>query len=89
VDPRGLGEMDRRLLEALLRHRGQPVGLKTLAVVVGEEESTIEDVYEPFLIQAGYVAKTPRGRVPTEKALEDYGDGQPLPPGQRGLFKDG
>ena len=88
VDPRGLGEMDRRILEALLRNRGQPVGLKTIAVIVGEEESTIEEVYEPFLIQAGYVEKTPRGRVPTEKTFTDYGEGLPPPPGQRGLFKD-
>jgi Holliday junction DNA helicase RuvB len=87
VDPRGLGEMDRRILDALLRNRGQPVGLKTIAVIVGEEESTIEEVYEPFLIQAGYVEKTPRGRVPTEKAFADYGGGLPPPPGQRGLFK--
>lgn len=88
VDPRGLGEMDRRILDALLRNRGQPVGLKTIAVIVGEEESTIEEVYEPFLIQAGYVEKTPRGRVPTEKTFADYGEGLPPPPGQRGLFKD-
>ncbi len=62
VDERGLTDMDRRLLDTLRRHRGQPVGLKTLAVTVGETEDTLENVYEPFLIREGYVAKTPQGR---------------------------
>lgn len=75
VDARGLGHMDRRILHAILRLRGQPVGVKTIAVTVGEEEGTIEDVYEPYLIQAGYIEKTPRGRVPTEAAFKDYGEG--------------
>jgi Holliday junction DNA helicase RuvB len=65
--------MDRRILETLLRSGGSPVGLKTVSVTVGEEDDTIEDVYEPFLIQSGYIEKTPRGRVATKLALERYG----------------
>jgi len=85
VDERGLGDMDRRILQTILRLRGQPVGLKTIAVTVGEEETTIEDVYEPYLIQLGYIEKTPRGRIPTEAALREYGTNLPRA-GQGGLF---
>jgi len=73
VDERGFGEMDRRILCTVLRAGGNPVGLKTIAVTVGEEEDTIEEVYEPYLIQAGYLEKTPRGRVVTKAAVRDYG----------------
>jgi len=73
VDERGMGPMDRRILETVMRSGGTPVGLKTIAVTVGEEEDTIEEVYEPFLIQAGYIEKTPRGRVPTQATFKDYG----------------
>jgi len=63
VDERGLDEMDRRLLTALItKYQGGPVGLGTLAVVVGEEPATLEDVYEPFLIQEGFLKRTARGR---------------------------
>ncbi|MCC8109677.1 MAG: Holliday junction branch migration DNA helicase RuvB [Planctomycetes bacterium] len=62
VDANGLTEMDRRLLETLARHDGGPVGLKTLAVTVGETEDTLENVYEPYLIRQGYLVKTPMGR---------------------------
>lgn len=62
VDGNGLGEMDRRILETLARHDGGPVGLKTLAVTVGETEDTLENVHEPFLIRQGYIVKTPAGR---------------------------
>ncbi|HOX08455.1 MAG TPA: Holliday junction branch migration DNA helicase RuvB [Planctomycetota bacterium] len=62
VDERGLDRMDRQILDALRKHGGGPIGLKTIAVTVGEEEDTIEEVYEPFLIQGGYVQKTPKGR---------------------------
>jgi Holliday junction DNA helicase RuvB len=86
VDERGLGEMDRRILQTILRLRGQPVGLKTIAVTVGEEESTIEEVYEPYLIQLGYIEKTARGRIPTEGAFREYGKGLPGN-SQRGLFQ--
>ena len=78
--------MDRRILQTILRLRGQPVGLKTIAVTVGEEETTIEDVYEPYLIQLGYIEKTPRGRVPTEAALREYGKDVPGA-GRGGLFE--
>lgn len=62
VDESGLSDMDRRVLETLARHDGGPVGLKTLAVTVGETEDTLENVYEPYLIRQGYVTKTPSGR---------------------------
>jgi holliday junction DNA helicase RuvB len=85
VDERGLGEMDRRILQTILRLRGLPVGLKTIAVTVGEEETTIEEVYEPYLIQLGYIEKTARGRVPTEAAMREYGKDIPGA-GRGGLF---
>jgi Holliday junction DNA helicase RuvB len=69
VDELGLDAMDRKLLTCLVDQGGGPVGLKTLAVFVGEEESTIEEVYEPFLIRRGMLRKTARGRVATEKAF--------------------
>ncbi len=70
IDEEGLDAMDRRILVCIAQQGGVPVGLKTIAVSVGEEESTIEDVYEPFLIQKGLLRKTARGRVATEKACE-------------------
>ena len=74
VDERGLDEMDRRLLEALIhKYQGGPVGLGTLAVVVGEEAGTLEDVYEPFLIQEGFVKRTSRGREATALAYRHLG----------------
>lgn len=73
VDKNGLGEMDRRILFTLLRFGGGPVGLKTIAISVGEEEQTIEDVYESYLIQEGYINKTPRGRIATEQAIRCFG----------------
>jgi len=64
VDERGLDKVDRAVLTALcVQFRGGPVGLSTLAISVGEQQETVEDVYEPFLIQQGLVARTPRGRV--------------------------
>ncbi len=68
VDDAGLDETDRRILQALLGS-GQPLGLKTLAVHVGETEGTIADVYEPFLIRQGYLVRTARGRRATRKAI--------------------
>ncbi|HEX5135805.1 MAG TPA: Holliday junction branch migration DNA helicase RuvB [Planctomycetota bacterium] len=62
VDEHGLCLLDRRILSTLLRHGGGPVGLKTIAVAVGEEERTIEDVYEPYLIRQGLLRRTPQGR---------------------------
>jgi len=63
VDPDGLDALDRRILQTVARAGGQAVGIKTIAVTVGEEERTIEDVHEPYLIRAGFLTKTPRGRV--------------------------
>ncbi len=73
VDENGLGDMDRKILETVIRYSGGPVGLKTIAVSVSEEEDTIEEVYEPFLIQMGYLDKTARGRVATKRAYEHLG----------------
>jgi Holliday junction DNA helicase RuvB len=70
LDDSGLLPLDRRLLGLLRDARDQAVGLKTLAVALGEEERTIEDVYEPFLIREGLVARTPRGRILTERGRE-------------------
>jgi Holliday junction DNA helicase RuvB len=72
IDQAGLTELDRRILTCLANHR-RPVGLKTIAVTVGEDEATIEDIYEPFLIQSGYLIKTPTGRVVTIKAYKHLG----------------
>ncbi len=72
IDRNGLDRVDRKILEVLLAHDDQPVGIKTIAVSVGEEERTIEDVYEPHLIRAGFVVKTPRGRRATAQAHELY-----------------
>jgi Holliday junction DNA helicase RuvB len=69
VDELGLDGLDRRILDALCsRFGGRPVGLTTLALCVGEEPDTVEDVYEPYLLQAGLIMRTPRGRVPTDNA---------------------
>ncbi|MDI6402987.1 Holliday junction branch migration DNA helicase RuvB [Balneolaceae bacterium ANBcel3] len=74
VDPRGLDEMDIRILNTIIEnYSGGPVGLGTLAVAVGEEKGTIEEVYEPFLIQEGFLQRTPKGRVTTRKAYEYLG----------------
>ncbi|HYG76183.1 MAG TPA: Holliday junction branch migration DNA helicase RuvB [Planctomycetota bacterium] len=86
VDAAGLDGMDRKILEAIASHHGTPVGVKTIAVIVGEEEDTIEDVYEPFLIQEGYVLKTPRGRLLAAKAYEHLGLRAPKVQGEPGLF---
>ena len=71
IDPCGLDEMDRRILETIcVKVGGGPVGLSTIAVSVGEEPDTIEEAYEPFLIMEGYIERTPKGRVATAKAKE-------------------
>jgi Holliday junction DNA helicase RuvB len=71
IDPYGLDEMDKRLLEALLfKFGGGPVGISTLSVAVSEEPETIEEVYEPYLIQEGYIQRTPRGRIATPLCRE-------------------
>ena len=69
VDELGLDQMDRKLLEVLIKHyEGGPVGIKTLAVACSEEVRTIEDIYEPYLIQCGFLKRTPRGRMATALA---------------------
>jgi Holliday junction DNA helicase RuvB len=74
VDERGLDEMDRRMLDALIsKYQGGPVGLGTLAIVVGEEAGTLEDVYEPYLIQEGFLKRTSRGRQATALAYRHLG----------------
>lgn len=74
VDALGLDEMDRRLLRILIEHHdGGPVGVETLAAALAEPRETVEDVYEPYLIQQGFLARTPRGRVATRRAYEHLG----------------
>ena len=78
VDSLGLDMVDRRMLEAMIRHyNGGPVGLDTLAAVIGEESITIEDVYEPYLMQIGFINRTPRGRVVLPAAYAHLGLEQP------------
>ncbi|MBC7843347.1 MAG: Holliday junction branch migration DNA helicase RuvB, partial [Gemmatimonadaceae bacterium] len=74
VDSFGLDDMDARILRAIIeKHDGGPVGLKTVAAAVGEDEGTIEEVYEPFLVQNGFLQRTPRGRVATATAYRHFG----------------
>lgn len=82
VDELGLDKVDRQLLRALcVTFAGQPVGLGTLAVAVGEEPDTVEDVYEPFLLKQGLLLRTPRGRVATAAACTHLGVAVPAGPG--------
>lgn len=79
VDQYGLDKTDRRILETLiLSFRGGPVGLETLAASIGEDSGTLEDVYEPYLLQNGFLNRTPRGRMATEKACDHLGYSCPL-----------
>src|SRR3954469_15184310 len=74
VDPAGLDAMDRRILTSLIdKFGGGPVGLETLASATGERSDTLEDVYEPYLLMEGYLARTPRGRVATQRAFDHLG----------------
>ena len=71
VDHLGLDAIDRRMLTAIIRnYGGGPVGLETLAATIGEEAVTLEDVYEPYLMQIGFLTRTPRGRCVTQLAYE-------------------
>lgn len=73
IDRNGLDEIDRRIIEAIaLQFKGGPVGLDTLAAAIGEERDTLEDVYEPYLIQQGFMQRTPRGRMLAPKAYEIF-----------------
>jgi holliday junction DNA helicase RuvB len=83
VDPQGLDVMDRKLLESVVhRFDGGPVGLDNLAAAIGEEAGTIEDVIEPYLIQQGYLQRTPRGRVATASTYRHLGVAPPRPGGE-------
>jgi len=74
VDHKGFDQMDRRLLMTMIeKFNGGPVGLESLAAAIGEEKTTIEDVYEPYLIQEGYLQRTARGRIASAKAYEHFG----------------
>jgi Holliday junction DNA helicase RuvB len=81
VDELGLDKVDRAILEAIVhRFGGGPVGLSTLAIAVGEEPETVEDAYEPFLLQSGLMKRTPRGRMATEHAYVHLGLDPPADP---------
>ncbi len=87
IDAHGLDEMDNRYLETLIfRFAGGPVGIKTLAVALGEEESTLEEVIEPFLIQSGYLTHTRQGRKSTAQARARFKDAPPQSLDQPDLF---
>ena len=74
IDELGLDDLDRKLLNVMIvNYSGKPVGVETLATTVGEEVTTIEDVYEPYLIQIGFIARTPRGRIPLKPAYDHMG----------------
>ncbi len=85
VDQNGLDEMDHRILSCIIdKFKGGPVGIGTISTAVGEESGTIEEVYEPFLVQEGYLTRTPRGREATEKAYKHLG--KSIWKKDRGLF---
>jgi Holliday junction DNA helicase RuvB len=74
VDKLGLDHIDHKLLKGIIeRFRGGPVGLDTIAASIGEESETIEDVYEPYLLQIGFLQRTPRGRVVTPLVYQHFG----------------
>jgi Holliday junction DNA helicase RuvB len=90
VDPQGLDLMDRKLLEAIVhKFDGGPVGVDSLAAAIGEERDTIEDVIEPYLIQQGYLQRTPRGRMATQATWRHLGLAAPagLTAGSGDLFQ--
>jgi len=74
VDRFGLDEIDQKIMLTILeKYAGGPVGLNTIAASIDEEPDTIEEVYEPYLIQLGFIDRTPRGRVATDRAFEYFG----------------
>lgn len=80
VDPRGLDHIDHKLMQSMIeRFGGGPVGLDALAASIGEERITIEDVYEPYLLQIGFIQRTPRGRIATDSCYKHFG----YPPAQK------
>lgn len=87
VDEYGLDEMDNKILNTIIvKFKGGPVGLTTIATAVGEDPGTIEEVYEPFLIMEGFLQRTPRGRIATEKAYKHLGIEKPLGGDLQSLF---
>ena len=87
VDEHGLDEMDNRILSTIIeKFKGGPVGITTISTAVGEETGTIEEVYEPFLIQEGFIMRTPRGREVTAKAYEHMGKKPGSAGGEQLLF---
>jgi Holliday junction DNA helicase RuvB len=87
VDEFGLDDMDARLLKTIIEQfSGGPVGLTTIAAAVGEDPSTLEEVYEPFLMQQGFLARTPRGRCATPAAYRHFGFPPPSPTAQPSIF---
>ena len=87
VDEHGLDEMDNKILLTIIdKFKGGPVGITTIATAVGEESGTLEEVYEPFLIQEGFIKRTPRGREATEKAYHHLGRKAPGIGGEQLLF---
>jgi Holliday junction DNA helicase RuvB len=89
VDRIGLDVMDRKLLLAVVeKFGGGPVGIDNLAAAIGEERDTIEDVLEPFLIQQGYLQRTPRGRMATASTYRHFGLAVPQPSGSAELWRE-
>jgi len=87
IDPLGLDDIDRRVLRAIIeKFGGGPVGLETIAAAISEEPDTIMDVYEPYLLQLGFLERTPRGRVATRAAYKHLGLVFPEHPDQPSLF---
>ena len=86
MDEYGFDELDRKILNTLIEHYGGgPAGIKALAATVGEDRGTLEDFYEPYLIQEGFLQRTPRGRIATRRAYEHLGH-RPRPGTTGSLF---
>jgi Holliday junction DNA helicase RuvB len=84
VDQFGLDDMDARILRAIIeKFDGGPVGVSTISAAIGEDASTLEEVYEPFLVQQGFLQRTPRGRVATPMAYRHFGYTPPAVPSEQ------
>ena len=89
IDELGLDMTDRNLLTAMIEnYNGGPVGLETISALIGEESVTIEDVYEPYLMQLGFLTRTPRGRKVTPLGYNHLGFNVPLEDGEQNTFKN-
>src|SRR6185312_9977139 len=87
VDTFGLDDMDARILKTIIeKFDGGPVGLNTIGAAIGEDQTTIEEVYEPFLVQQGFLQRTPRGRMATAQAYRHFGFTPREPQAQERLF---